>query len=98
MNDLSPPQTELWKRIQNILWERWDPIGVYEPDCEWDDEYDSYVPHIFKLAVEGKDHVHIAESLTFSATQSMGLSSSGSNQHELDVAKLIIQAKEELLG
>jgi len=71
---------------------------VYEPDSEWDNEYNSYVPHIFRLAIEGRDHVHIAGSLALTATQNMGLSPSHNKHHELHVAKLIIQAKEELLG
>ncbi len=96
MNRLSPPRRELWKRIQTILWEKWDPIGVNEPDSEWSDEYDSYVPHIFRLAIEGHDHVHIAGPLAATATQNMGLNASHNNEHEIEVAKLIIQAKEEL--
>jgi len=60
MSKLSPQQKELWKKIQRILWEKWDPIGVYEKDSEWGDEYDTYVPHIFRLAIEGNDHIRIA--------------------------------------
>ncbi|PKM33141.1 MAG: hypothetical protein CVV08_08190 [Gammaproteobacteria bacterium HGW-Gammaproteobacteria-12] len=56
-NKLSSKEKELWNRISKILWKNWDPIGVYEEDSEWDDEYDSYVPHIFRLAVEGCDHI-----------------------------------------
>jgi len=46
-NKLSSKEKELWNRISKILWKNWDPIGVYEEESEWDDEYDSYVPHIF---------------------------------------------------
>lgn len=98
MSNLSPPQKELWKRIQSILREKWDPIGVYEPEGEWSDEYDSYVPHVFRLAIEGKGHARIAGSLAATATQNMGLSASNNIEHEIKVAKLIIQAKEEILG
>lgn len=84
-------------RIQRILWEKWDPIGVFEEDSEWDDEYDSYVPHIFRLAIEGKDHIRIAASLTSTINQSIGLSVTD-NVNDIKVAKLIVQAKEELMG
>ena len=98
MKRLSPKQKELWKRIQRILWEKWDPIGVYEKDSVWDDEYDSYVPHIFRLAIEGNDHMRIAASLTSTIKQNIGLSTSNNNEHDIEVAKLIVQAKVETLG
>ncbi len=98
MSKLSLKQKELWSRIQGILWKEWDPIGVYEEDSEWDDEYDSYVPHIFRLAVEGNDHIRIAASLTSTINQNIGLSASNNNEQDIKVAKLIVQAKEELLG
>ncbi|WP_278350512.1 hypothetical protein [Marinobacter nauticus] len=95
---LGRQEKELWERIRSILWEKWDPIGVYEPDSEWDDEYDSYVPHIFRLAVEGCDHIRIAASLTATINQNIGLSAADKNEHDLHVAKLIVAAKQELLG
>jgi len=97
MSKLTSKQKELWKKIQKILWEKWDPIGVYEEDSEWDDEYDSYVPHIFRLAIEGNDHIRIAASLTSTINQNIGLSASN-NEHDLKVGRLIVQAKEEILG
>ena len=98
MSKLTTKQKEFWKKIQRILWEKWDPIGVYEKDSEWDDEYDSYVPHIFRLAIEGHDHIRIAASLTSTINQNIGLSTSNNNEHDLKVAKLIVQAKEEILS
>ncbi len=98
MSRLAPKQKELWEKIQRILWEKWDPIGVYEEDSEWDDEYDSYAPHIFRLVIEGNDHIRIAASLTSTINQNIGLSASNNNEHDLKVAKLIVQAKKEILG
>ncbi len=98
MNKLSSKQQELWNRISNILWEKWDPIGVYEKDGEWDDEYDSYVPHLFKIAIEGRDYTHISTSLTAIINQSIGLNAKPGNELDVKVAKLIIEAKMELLG
>jgi len=40
---LPPKQLELYKRIDEILFYRWDPIGV--SDGAWArDEYQSYLP------------------------------------------------------
>ncbi len=65
-------------------------------DNEWDDEYDSYVPHIFRLALEGNDAIRIACSLTSAVEQNIGL---GPNKEsDLKVAKLIVQAKKEIIG
>ena len=64
MSKWNPKQKEFYNSLRKILWEKWDPIGVYEPDVEWDDEYDSYAPHIFRLAIEGKDEIRIANSLS----------------------------------
>jgi len=98
MSKLSPKQKELWKKIQKILWENWDPIGVYEAGSDWDDEYDSYVPNIFRLAIEGNDHVLIAASLTATINKNIGLSAGDNNEHDIKIAKLIVQAKKEILG
>ena len=97
MTSLSTKQKEFWASIKSILWKDWDPIGVYEPDGEWDDEYDSYVPHIFRLAIEGNDQRRIANSLASSAEQNMGLNPSHNLHHELRVAELILQSKRSIL-
>jgi hypothetical protein len=96
MNKLSQDQQSLFKRVKKILWDKWDPIGVNDGDNVCDDEYDSYAPHIFRLALEGKDAIRIAGSLTLSVEQNMGLSSNKEN--DMKVANLIIKAKEEIIG
>ncbi len=98
MSKLNPKEEELWNAIRIILWEKWDPIGVYEEDSEWDDEYDSYVPHLFRLAIEGSDYTKIAASLKSTIKQSIGLSCENNSQHNIDIARLIVAAKQELLG
>ncbi|WP_196140649.1 hypothetical protein [Aliikangiella sp. G2MR2-5] len=95
MTKLNSKQKELYKRISRILWKDWDPIGVYNEEDEWDDEYDSYVPHLFRLAIEGKDAFHIAASLNSTATQNMGMGTD--KETDLKVANLIINAKNEIL-
>ncbi|MGB3181147.1 MAG: hypothetical protein WBB45_07135 [Cyclobacteriaceae bacterium] len=51
----------LYKRIDNILWLDWDPIGVndYAPR----DEYQSYVPQLFRLKKQNAKRDEIAEKL-----------------------------------
>ncbi|RDH41442.1 hypothetical protein [Zooshikella ganghwensis] len=96
MNNLSASQKEFYQRLKLILWERWDPIGVNDGDDEWDDEYDSYVPHIFRLAINGSDVEKIANSLSSSIKQNMGLEPNLA--HDLEVAKLIVKSKKEIIG
>jgi hypothetical protein len=38
---------ELFKRIDDILWFDWDPIGINDDAPR--DEYESYTPPIFSL-------------------------------------------------
>ncbi|MBA6381298.1 MULTISPECIES: hypothetical protein [unclassified Colwellia] len=96
MNQLSSKQKRFYKEVARILWEEWDPIGVNDGENEWNDEYDSYVPHTFKLAINGADAVKISNSLSSSIIQNMGLASNP--QHDLVIAQFIIKAKEEMLG
>lgn len=93
---MNSKQKLLYKTISDILWEKWDPIGVYDTDSEWSDEYDSYVPHIYRLTIEGNDSIRIAQSLTLSVTQSIGMSADP--EHDLYIAKLIVKSATEILG
>jgi hypothetical protein len=96
MNSLSTKQKAFYKKVAEILWEKWDPIGVNDGDNEWNDEYDSYAPHIFRLAIEGNDAYRIAASLTSSTVQCIGLGAD--KEHDRKVAELIVKAKVEMLG
>lgn len=58
--------------IRRILMEEWDPIGVAdEPFAQ--DEYDSYIPTIYRLLVEGADEYGIAWCLQQIADKEIGL-------------------------
>ncbi|ALU45863.1 hypothetical protein [Pseudoalteromonas rubra] len=89
-------QKELYKAIASILWHDWDPIGVNYGEDEWNDEYDSYVPHVFKLVLEDKDVSNIAQYLSSSIKQNM--SCSAPEQHNLKIAHKIVDAKKHILG
>ncbi|MBH0059454.1 hypothetical protein I6F65_21205 [Pseudoalteromonas sp. SWXJZ94C] len=95
MNKLSAKQKAFYKEVASILWNKWDPIGVNDGENDWDDEYDSYVPHVFRLAIENKDAVKIASHLSSSVIQNMGMSAA--RDHDLKIAELIIKAKQEAL-
>lgn len=88
----------LWDMVKNILWEKWDPIGVYEPNAAWSDEYDSYVPYIYSLAVEGATQQKIANALTQIASDTIGLEAQLGNEHDFSVAGMLVEAKNECLG
>ena len=82
---------ELYKRIDEVLFYKWDPIGI--SDGDWArDEYQSYLPRVFKLALESSKPEPIADYLTVIATEKIGLSEA--KLHDLAIAKLILEIKE----
>jgi len=80
-------QKSVYKSIDEILWNDWDPLGVNE-FSEARDEYQSYTPDIFKLKIIGADKETIAQTLNDIATQKMGLF--GNISHCRQVAEKII--------
>jgi hypothetical protein len=92
---LPPDELALYKAIDEILWKDWDPIGVNDmPEAR--DEYQSYLPHIFRLAIEGKDAEHISSSLIATIEGNIGLCAD--KEHCLKVAKKIVAAKNEFIA
>lgn len=91
-------EKQLWDKVKNILWEKWDPIGVYEPNAAWSDEYDSYVPYIYSLAVEGATQQQISNALTQIASDTIGLTAQMGNEHDFSIAGILVAAKNEHLG
>jgi hypothetical protein len=77
----------IYKKIDDILWFDWDPIGVnnYAPR----DEYQSYVPKIFKLKKSGAAKQEIAECLFKFETERMGMD--GTLEKCLSIADKIIK-------
>jgi hypothetical protein len=90
---LPPQQMELYKRIDEVLFYKWDPIGI--SDGDWArDEYQSYLPQVFRLALEADTPEPIANYLTVVTTENMGLSAA--KEHDLKIASLILEIKEEI--
>ena len=80
----------LYKRIDEILWKDWDPIGVFGASAARD-EYRAYLPQVFRLVLNGGSQNKIAEYLFSLETDAIGLS--GDKQWCTDVAGLMLKAK-----
>src|SRR5688500_11864329 len=87
---LPAKQLELYKRIDEIFW---DPIGVSDSEAARD-EHHSYLPKVFRMALEDASQQEIAKHLFLNETKSMGME--GDLQHCLNVAKLVLNAREEI--
>ena len=83
---LSGPELKLYKAIDEILWNDWDPIGINESNNR--DEYYSYIPAIYELVMSGSNKELIAEKLSYYETVEMG--ALGSKEKCLIVARKII--------
>jgi hypothetical protein len=84
---LSPPDLALYRAVDEVLHYIWDPIGVSGvPEAR--DEYQSYLPQVFKLVREKQSEEAIASYLNMIATERMGLSAR--KEHDLDVAQLLL--------
>ncbi|MDR6735218.1 hypothetical protein [Sphingobacterium sp. 2149] len=67
----------VYKKINDILWFDWDPIGVN--DLAPSDEYQRYVPEIFTLVRAEADRLEIAERLYKLQNELMGISTTIDN-------------------
>lgn len=70
-----------------ILWSDWDPIGVSRLEGAPRDEYQSYLPKVFQLALRAAPATGIAEYLRQATVERIGLSTS--LETELPVAEKI---------
>lgn len=79
----------LYKKIDDILWFDWDPIGINDTASR--DEYQSYVPEIFGLVKAKSDRQEIAKRLHKLETENMG--TSGTNENCLTIADKILKVQ-----
>ena len=79
---------ELYKKIDEILWNDWDPIGVNDIKTVMD-EYTSYVPYIVNLKMKGANVEKIAKHLLQLESGSMGMS--GSIERCGEIAQKIVE-------
>jgi hypothetical protein len=80
---------ELYKAIDEILWNDWDPIGLNGLGPR--DEYEGYANNIFSLKIKGADQETIAQKLYEIETITIGLS--GDRSRCVSVAEKVISLK-----
>lgn len=77
----------MYRQIDEILWSEWDPIGIN--DCEEArDEYQGYLPHVWRFKLLRADAEIIAQYLWKVETDNMGLN--GDIEHCRQIANNII--------
>lgn len=86
---MNKEQKELYKAVDEILWNDWDSIGVN--DIAPRDEYQSYVLEIFSILIQNKTENEISDRLYKIETETIGVL--GSREHCLSIAKKLINEK-----
>jgi hypothetical protein len=90
---LPPKQLDLYQGIDEILWLDWEPIGVSGiPEAR--DEYHSYLPQVFKLAMEDSSPLKIAEYLDWVVRERMDINSS--IQKHIAIGEKILSLKKSI--
>ena len=85
---MTEKEIKLYKAIDEILWNDWDPIGVKDMEGVRD-EYQSYTPQIFSLAINGAEKFKIAQHLYEIETINMGMQ--GNKIHCQEIAEKILK-------
>ncbi|MFT6100350.1 MAG: hypothetical protein ACJAYF_002904 [Arenicella sp.] len=81
----------LYKRIDEVLFYQWDPIGISK--SAWArDEYQVYLDVIFDLVLNNDTATEVAEYLNTVSTQTMSLNSAA--EHDSEVAEFLLELKE----
>lgn len=75
------------KEIHKILLKEWDPIGVSNV-IEAQDEYDSYIPTIYKLLITKSPKHELSDYLFWLETEHMGLTGDKRTTEEITVKLL----------
>jgi hypothetical protein len=88
--ELPPNQLQLHKKIDEILWKDWDPLGV-SGDASAREEYNGYLFQVFKMLMENSGHDQIAAYLCRVEVADMCLP--GDKDKCLKVAEKVVAAK-----
>jgi len=95
MNKITNQEKELIKRINEVLFYVWDPIGVYtEPEAR--DEYDSYVLQVFSILKQSNPSENLKKYLFDIAKKEIVSEVTEDNLKK--VVELLINWKEVLLN
>jgi hypothetical protein len=94
---LPPDQMLLYRRIDELLHYVWDPIGISGiPEAR--DEYQSYLPRVFKMVVDKVPDQHIADYLLLLESDSMGLGKrAGRKKRIADLLESMATYRDQLL-
>lgn len=88
---MTESEERLYKRIDEVLFYQWDPIGISK--SAWArDEYQVYLDVIFNLVLTNDSVTEVAEYLNTVSTQTMGLNSAGA--HDSEIAEFLLELKE----
>ena len=95
MSDAATRAQHLYRTIRMVLMDEWDPIGVSGiPEAA--DEYDGYVPTIYKLLIRRAPVHEVFDYLWRVETEDMGLC--GSRQATESVATHLVDLPNEASG
>jgi len=90
---LLPKQLELYRGIDEILWDDWDPLGINLLPSNRS-EYHEYIPVIFHMVMKNATHLELEQYLDDLVKNRMGLRSS--KKSNKPVAEKIIELKNQL--
>jgi len=85
---MTQEQEALYKHIDEILFYKWDPIGI-SSDNWARNEYESYLPKVYSLVVNNSESSIIVDYLTQSRAR-MGLNESLTKDTEIAELLLLI--------
>ncbi len=93
MRRMTREQNVLFEFIEDLLSYEWDPLGLggFGPH----DEYQTYVPQIFSLAIGNATAEEIADRLRFLETETIGVA--GDFEKCKQLARIIFQKKQSVL-
>ena len=90
---LTPFETELYQRTDEVLHYVWDPIGISAvPQAR--DEYDAYLPQVFAMLLDAKSEGELSAYLSNVEDERMGLTPHLENANS--VATVLIEWVETL--
>ena len=95
---LQEHQHLLRKRIDEVLHYMWDPIGVAgTPEAR--DEYDSYIPRIYGMLLQGMKEQEISNYLKEVETESMGMTfTPEADKRNNEISELLVSWMDRIEG
>lgn len=95
---LPPDQMSLYRRIDEILFYVWDPIGISRTDWARD-EYQAYLPRVFRMVVDQAPTKEVADYLITIEADHMGLERrDGIEKRTEEVVALPFEVRDSLLA